>query len=342
MNLYRKQKLGLIIPAISLVAIFIILISFGPVSIPFSSIGGIITGDETVDPMLRNIFWQLRLPKALTALLAGSALAVSGLIMQTFFQNPLAGPFVLGIHSGSALGVALWTMASGTLFTFLPNSLNDLGSTLFAVIGSTTVLTALMILSIHIPGKIILLVMGLMFGYLAGGIINIMVAISDAHKIKIFLLWTLGSFERVSGDQLLIFSCIIVTGLLLTAFSVKQLNILLLGDRYAKSLGLSMMKIKLFLIFITALLAGTVTAFCGPVIFLGIVAPHLARKLTMSSDHRILLPAVIMLGAFMAMLAELISSLPGNIVLPLNAILGLMSIPIIFVFLWNHGKSEQL
>ena len=296
------------------------------------------------DPLTIDVLKEIRIPKVLTAILAGASLATSGLLMQTFFQNPLAGPFVLGIQSGSSLGVAFWVLG----LKWLPWSiierypiLERLGLTFSSMIGCLSILFLLMFLSFRISGKLILLILGLVFSYISSGLINIMSLLSKANELKSFFLWSQGSFHRVSFDDLSIFISISLIGLVLSLLLSKPLNILLLGDRYAQSSGLSIKKIKTGLIFLTAILSGLVTSFCGPVAFLGVLVPHLARKIFQTGDHKILLPAVMVLGAIIALFSEAISSLTDPIALPLNAILGIMGFPVLIVFLLRNKKQQE-
>ena len=296
------------------------------------------------DPLTIDVLKEIRIPKVLTAILAGASLATSGLLMQTFFQNPLAGPFVLGIQSGSSLGVAFWVLG----LKWLPWSiierypmLERLGLTFSSMIGCLSILFLLMFLSFRISGKLILLILGLVFSYISSGLINIMSLLSKANELKSFFLWSQGSFQRVSFDDLSIFISISMVGLTLSLLLSKPLNILLLGDRYAQSSGLSIKKIKTGLIFLTAILSGLVTSFCGPVAFLGVLVPHLARKIFQTGDHKILLPAVMILGAIIALFSEALSSLTDPIALPLNAILGIMGFPVLIVFLLRNKKQQE-
>lgn len=319
-----------------------ILLFYGPVSISITEVFNALLFDRGEGSSIHNIIWKLRTPKIVTAILAGSSLAVCGLIMQTFFQNPLAGPFVLGTNSGSVLGVALWFMASELVFEIIPTSIQYFGTTFAAITGAFFILIFLLFISNYLSGKVILLVMGLMFGHFTNGIINILVVVSEAHKIKNFLLWSLGSFQRISGTELIIFSSITTLGLLLSIFFIKYLNILLIGDRYAYSSGLSLKKIKHFLILLTAVLSGTVTAFCGPIVFIGIIVPHLTRSLFNTSDHKIILPGVMLIGAILATVAECFASCSQGLNVPINAIFGLLGPPVIFIFLWNQKKTAHV
>ena len=321
--------------------VFGAIIMIGPVSISFSNIWNSFLGTNGISDIYIDIFWKIRFSKAVTALLAGSALGVSGLLMQTYFQNPLAGPFVLGIHGGSGLGVALWIMATSALTAILPPYILELGTIFFSFVGGISVLLLLMFLSLRIPGKVILLVVGLMLGFVSSGIINILVSVSEANEIKSFLLWSLGSFQRVSGSSLILYCSILIPVLALSILMIRPLNLLLLGDRYAKALGLSLQKTKYILIFLTAILAGTVTAFCGPIAFIGIIVPHIARYLFKSGDHKVILPATILVGGLVALIAEFIASSWEVLLLPLNAITGLLGAPIILIFLWRHRKEES-
>lgn len=339
MNLNQTRFFTLII--VVLLVLFVLTLVSGPVHIPFNSIFKIIAGDETVNKTWQNIFWDIRLPKAMVAILAGASLSVCGLMMQTFFQNPLAGPFVLGINSGASLGVALWILAFNWIAIQAP-WLKNLGLILSSILGSTFVLFIILLLSLRFSGKVIILVFGLLFSYLASGIINILVSLSDSWEIKTFLLWGFGSFQRVDGLRLVIFSLVTIIGLLLSFLASKSLNGLLLGDRYSQSIGVSLNKTKTFLLLLTAILAGTVTAFCGPIAFIGVIIPHLTKLLFKTGDHRILIPGSILLGAVGGLFAEFISSFGGTFTFPINSILGLIGAPLIVIFLLKRRESEAL
>jgi iron complex transport system permease protein len=330
----RHHKI-LLISLLATLVLFIWVLCSGDVDL---SIKKLLSGE--LSSTEASIFWDIRLPKAITALLAGAALAISGAIMQTYFQNPLAGPFVLGIHSGASLGVALWIMGAGLLPMAISETLYSMGSVMAAITGSLAILFVLLILSRRLPGKVAILVLGLIFGYLANGLINIMISLSNAHQIKAFLMWSLGSFQRVSGTQLNIFALIIIIGLAGSFFFIKPLNLLLLGERYARSSGLKLNQTRFIVILLVAILSGTVTAFCGPIAFIGIIVPHVARKLVRTNDHRYQLPVSLLLGCAVALVAEILSSMGGAFLLPLNAILGLMGAPLIFFFFLGKRKEE--
>jgi len=328
-----------------MIMILLILISIiatrGAINIPVDKFGSVLIKSPDIPEVWLQVFWQIRFPKIVAAFLAGASLSVCGLLMQTFFRNPLADPFVLGVHSGSSLGVALWIMGTSYIPFLMNESIQNLGMVFFAILGGVITLFLLLLLSKQIPGRSVLLVMGLVFGHFSSGIINILISVSDANKIKNFLLWTLGSFQRVSDDRLLIFSIVIIIGLMVSFIFKKDLNVMVLGERYSKSLGLSINRTKYFLICITAILSGVVTAFCGPIVFIGIITPHLFRKIIQSSDHTILLPGVILLGGIIALFAELISSFHDGMIIPVNAVLGLLGVPVIIAFLWKNRKGEM-
>jgi iron complex transport system permease protein len=309
-------------------------LGLGSVRIPASSIIGMLFGREPAQASWMKILYLFRLPKAITALLAGSALALSGLQMQTLFRNPLAGPFVLGINSGASLGVALVILWSGTvgqttLFSGL-SFLGDLGLIVAAGLGASTVLLFVLMVSRRVQNVMTLLILGLLFGYATSAVVNILLHFSIAERIHLFISWTFGSFGGVTWKQLKVLIPVLLLGMLMTSVSVKSLNALLLGEDYARSMGLHVKRARVWIICTTALLAGSVTAFCGPLAFIGVAIPHLGRSLFNTSDHRLLIPAVVLLGAVMALVADIVSVLPGlQVVLPLNAVTSLIGAPVI-------------
>jgi len=320
--------------------LFFVLLSIGPVGISLSEIFKLFTNQSELSATSSMIFWDYRLPKVIVAILGGAALAVSGLLMQTFFQNPLAGPYVLGVQSGAALGVACWTLLLTPISHLLSPSLQSFGVTFASILGSSFTLSVLLLVSFRMPNKLIILIFGLLFAQVSGGIINICISLSNAQALKSFMLWSLGSFQQVAGNDLIIFSAVIMLGIFATVMIAKPLNLLLLGDEYAKTLGLKSKKTNYSIIFLVSILSGTVTAFCGPIGFLGIITPHVARKFLRTNNHYILIPAVALLGAMVAMTAEVFAGLNSAIAIPLNAILGLMGVPFIMVFLWRGRQNE--
>ncbi len=296
--------------------------------------------DPSAD-LYSQIFWQLRLPKLVTAVLAGGGLAIAGLMMQTFFQNPLAGPFVLGVNSGGSLGIALWLMGSSFLGPWIEPIL-PFGAILFSIIGSLSILFLLILLSFKFSSKVVLLIVGLMFGHLADGVINIFLSVGEIQKIKVFLVWGLGSFARIDLLDLPLYSVLMLLGIALAMMMAKRLNLMLLGERYAQSLGLNLKSTRLYFILITGVLSGVITAYCGPIAFLGIMGPHLARAVIRTSDHRLLLPATFLMGAIIAVLADYLCHHLFAQVLPLNSMMGIIGAPIIIYYLWSKRHGELL
>ena len=340
MKFLQNKKFLFFIWSVLFLALTFLVLMRGPIAINldqfiyfFSSKGQ--------DSLAMDVLREIRVPKTITAILAGASLATSGLLMQTFFQNPLAGPFILGIQSGSSLAVAIWVLGLKFLPFEIPSFFYKLGITFSSMMGSFLVLIILFFLSLRISGKLILLILGLLFSYISSGLINILSLLSEANELKTFFLWSQGSFQRVTYDDLALFCSLSLGGLLFSLSLMKSLNIMLLGDQYAQSSGLSPKKIKIVIIFLTALLAGLVTSFCGPIAFLGVLVPHIARKVFGTGDHKILLPATMLMGSSLALFSEVISSLSEQVTLPLNAILGLIGFPVLFLFLWKKRNIEE-
>ena len=334
--------------ALILLAFFLLDLWFGSVKIPLGKIMAILLKTEEVKVSWTNILLLFRIPKAITAVLAGAGLAVSGLQMQTLFRNPLAGPTVLGIGSGASLGVAITVLASasGGAARFL-EGLNLLGSFSLAVsatLGSAFVLMLVLLVSRRVENIITILILGLLFGYATSAIVNILIHFSIAERIQAFVNWTFGSFGNTTWNQLRIFIPVLMAGLFITQFNRKPLNTLLLGEAYARSMGLQIKRARISIIVTTALLTGTVTAFCGPIAFLGIAIPHLCRSFFNTSDHNILLPTTALTGAIIALAADLISQLPGShINLPLNSVTALIGTPVVvWVILKKKNIRETL
>lgn len=309
-----------------LLTLFLADIAFGNVSLSFSNIWSTITGNNQ-DPIYREIILNHRLPKAITAILTGAALSVAGVLMQTMFHNPLAGPDVLGVTSGASLGVALLTMGVSTLPVWM---IADGGQVIAAIIGATVVLLLVIIASVRVPQTVSLLIIGMMFGYFASAIVSILQSASNPDTLKLFINWTFGNLSEVGWNQLTILGPIIGIGILMALLLQKQLNVLLLGKNYAEGLGVSVPNLRLYIILATALLAGTSTAFTGPIAFIGITMPHVARGFFHTPNHRIILPASILCGATTLLICDLISQLPWTQgTLPINAVTALFGAPII-------------
>ncbi len=321
-----------------LLAVFLVSLAVGSVSIPLPEIVTILFGGTASKASWASIVWKFRLPKALTALLAGAALSVSGLQMQTLFRNPLAGPYVLGISSGASLGVALIVLAagvaagagSGTTLLAGISLAGDAGVALAAILGSALVLLLVMAVARYVQSTMTLLILGLMFGYATSALVSVLLYFSIADRIQAYISWTFGSFGGVTWSQLRVLAPAILLGLMAAHMLMKPLNALLLGETYARSMGLNVRFARLSIIGSAAVLAGVVTAFCGPIGFLGIAVPHLCRSLFDTSDHRVLLPATALMGGVLALGADLIAGLPGSqLTLPLNAVTALIGAPVV-------------
>lgn len=286
------------------------------------------------------IIWNYRIPKALTAVMVGSGLALSGLLMQTLFRNPLAGPFVLGISSGASLGAALLIMGSTTfLGLFSIGFINDLSLIIAASIGSFLVLLVVMSLASKVKDTMALLIIGLMFGSITAAIVSVLSYFTSAEKLQQYIYWSFGSVGNLSWQQIGLLSVIISFGIMLAIFSIKPLNALLLGENYAKSLGVDMKKSRYLIITATGLLAGSITAFAGPIAFVGLAVPHLTRQIFDTTDHKILVPAVLIYGAILMLICDTIAQLPSSVsVLPINAVTSIIGAPVVIWLLVRKRK----
>jgi iron complex transport system permease protein len=329
-----------------IVVLFALNLAIGTIEIPLKSVWLILVGDDTQQEIWRNIVMRSRLPQALTATVAGAGLAVSGMQMQTVFRNPLAGPSVLGVSSGATLGVGFVVLLSGSLGGVALSRLGYLGDaamSVAAIIGALAVLSLIVWVSHKVKGNVTLLVIGVMIGYLATAIIGVLKFFSNEEDVKAFVVWGLGSFSRVSGDQMLLFVTLMVILLPLSMTLIKPLNLLLLGDGYARSLGLSIKWARTQVICCSGILAAIVTAYCGPIMFLGLAVPHLCRALFRTSDHRILLPACVLAGAALALLCNLVARMPGyEGVLPVNSVTALIGAPIVAMVLFGKRKGDRV
>lgn len=296
--------------------LFCVDLSVGAVSIPVADVWAALTGGDCPDAtafIVRNI----RLIKAVVALLTGAALSVSGLQMQTLFRNPLAGPYVLGISSGASLGVALVVLAG------MSSSVGIAGA---AWVGAAAVLIVIASVGHRIKDIMVILILGMMFSSGVGAVVQILQYLSEEESLKAFVIWTMGSLGDVTGTQLAVLAPAVVVGLILAVATIKPLNLLLFGEEYAVTMGLNLRRSRLLLFLSTTLLAGTVTAFCGPIGFIGLAMPHVARMLMRDSDHRVLIPATALAGGAVLLLCDIVSKL---FTLPINAITALLGIPVV-------------
>ncbi|MEH1964911.1 iron ABC transporter permease [Nostoc sp.] len=330
---------------ISLILAFLLDLALGSVDIPLNEVVKILLGQEAEKLTWTHIIFKFRLPKALTATLAGAALGVSGLQMQTLFKNPLAGPFVLGISSGASLGVALVVLtASATTPTLLADLgiISDFGLVIAASLGAASVLGMMLVVSRRVQDTMTLLILGLLFGYATSAIVSILLQFSSKERIQSYIMWTFGSFAGVTWKQLVVLIPVILLSLFLAVLQSKSLNALLLGESYARSLGLTVQKTRFSIITSASILAGAITAFCGPIAFLGVAIPHLCRSVFSTSDHRILIPSVTMMGAILALFADLFSQLAvSQMVLPLNAVTALIGTPVVTWVILRRNSQKS-
>ena len=328
---------------ISIVGFFILNLLLGSVSIPVDNIIDILLGRDNDNLIWHNIILKSRLPQSLTAMMAGAGLAVSGLLMQTVFRNPLAGPSVLGISSGASLGVACVVLLSGSIGGVALSKLGVIGEvtiTLSAIIGSLLIMALIAFVAQKVRGNVTLLIMGVMIGYIANAIIGVLKFFSAEEDIRAYVIWGLGSFSRVSGGQTSVFILLMLMLLPLSFFLIKSLNLLLLGDSYAQNLGLNIKRARLLVIGCSGVLVAVVTAYCGPIVFLGLAVPHICRGLFHTSNHAVILPASLLGGASLALLCNLIARMPGfEGALPVNSVTALVGAPVVMWVLFKRRKT---
>ena len=328
---------------LSLLILFAVSLAYGAVSIPFDQVLQILTGHEVERPAWQSIVLQSRLPQAITAVLAGAALAVSGLLLQTLFRNPLAGPSILGISDGANLGVAAVLLYFGGSLSQVTNwPISGYAAIILAAfVGASLILSLIIYFSAKVKNNVMLLIIGIMIGYLTSSLISILNYYASTDKVHAFVMWGLGNFSGVSLEQLPFFSICTISGLLLSLLLVKPLNALLLGERYAANLGIRVKRARLFILICTGLLTATTTAFCGPVSFIGLAVPHMARLLLGSSNHTLLVPVTMLTGACVALLCNILMVIPGsNQILPLNAVTPMLGAPVIIYVIINRKNIQ--
>ena len=331
--------------SIALGVFFLLNLLLGSVPIPLRAICEMLLGSEEQPVVWQNILWKSRVPQALTALVAGAALSVSGLQMQTVFRNPLADPSVLGVSAGASLGVAFVVLLSGAVGGVALSRLGYLGEialSVAAILGSLSVLALIVFISTKVKGNVTLLIIGVMIGYVANAIIGVLKFFSVEEDIRAYVIWGLGSFARVSGDQMLLFVTLMTLLIPLSFLLIKTMNLLLLGSNYARNLGLNIHRARLLVILSAGILVAIVTAYCGPIMFIGLAVPHLARAIFRSSDHRVLMPATVLIGATLALACNLIARMPGfEGALPLNSVTALIGAPVVASVLFRKRKEEM-
>lgn len=320
-------------------------LALGSASIPLDQIVSALLVGESDSTAWTNIVLKFRLPKTLTAMLAGMALGLSGLLMQTYFRNPLAEPFVLGVSSGASLGVALVVLSTGASGAAMIAGLGftgDLLLTTAAGLGAGLTMALVLLVATRVRSNLTLLILGLMFGYLVASMVSLLLYFALPERIQAYINWTFGSFSGVTVEQLPLLGAFVIAGLFIAATSVKPLNALLLGEDYAQSMGTNLRRARLRIVLSTALLVSAVTAFCGPIAFIGIAVPHLCRGILRTSDHRILLPGTCLTGGTVALCASLIAEMPGNnLVLPLNVVTALLGAPVVMLVILRQFRGRQ-
>ncbi|QMU65137.1 MAG: iron chelate uptake ABC transporter family permease subunit [Flavobacteriaceae bacterium] len=335
---YKKQFLLLL--ALLIVVVFIN-ISFGSVSIPFKDTFSVLIGDGSLKNSWRVIILNFRIPKAITAILVGSGLSISGLLMQTLFRNPLAGPFVLGISSGAGLGVAILILGGSFFGAFFDDLLiSNWMLMITASLGAGMVLFAVLLTANRVRNTMSVLIIGLMFGSLSAALISVLSYFSEASKIQQYIFWGFGSLGNLTWEQISLFVFIFIISIGGVLFTIKPLNGFLLGENYAKSVGIHIKKSRTVILVITSILTGVITAFAGPIAFIGLAVPHITKLLFKTSNHKILIPAVAITGAIILLVCDLIAQLPtSEYTLPINAITSLFGAPVV---IWLLIRKKRI
>ena len=338
-----KRKLIFLLLAVALVGLFVLDILLGSVFIPLKKVIGALTSSQLPLGTEATIIRDFRLPKAITAMVAGMALSMSGLQMQTIFRNPLAGPDVLGISSGASLAVAFFSLGFPSLLASGFTLTGSWALALAAWAGSFFVMLLVLFVSARVNDNMTILILGILFSGGAGAVVSILQYFSNESLLKSFIVWTMGSLGSITFSQLSVVVPAVAVGLLLALLKMKDLNAFLLGETYARSLGVNIHRSRLTILFSASLLAGTITAFCGPVAFIGIAVPHLARVFFRTASHQVLIPAVWLMGADMLLLSDIIAQLPGmQTALPINSVTALLGIPVIIWMILSNKKFAAL
>jgi iron complex transport system permease protein len=316
-------------------------ITFGSITIPFSEVLSILSGSGSDSVAYDTIIINSRIPRILTAILCGAAISISGLQMQVLFRNPLAGPYILGISSGASLGISVLVMGAGlfSISTFIYSSWT---LALASTIGALFILLLVFMISLKVKDIMTVLIVGIMLGSFTTALIGVMQYFSSADQLKTFIIWTMGSLDGVNYEEISVISIVVSIGLLIGVFNIKALNLLLLGEGYAKSMGLNLSKSRLMIILSTGLLAGCITAFCGPIGFIGIVVPHLCRIWFQTANSKLLFPASILMGINFMLLSDFIAHVPtSDMVLPINSVTAILGVPIIFWMVLGQKKISN-
>jgi iron complex transport system permease protein len=331
MSFTKKQTFLFLLLLIAMVFLFLVNVSLGSVTIPLKEIANGLFAKPMIKESWEIILWNFRIPKAITAVLVGIGLSISGLLMQTLFRNPLAGPYVLGLSSGASLGVAFIILGTG----FLPISiatffLSNYGLVIASSLGSFFVLLAVLLVSQQLKDTMAILIVGLMFGSFTSAIVSVLSYFTSAEKLQKFTFWSMGSISNLSWNEISLLTLFVGIGIGISFMVIKPLNALLLGEKYAQSIGINYKKTRLIIIIATSILAGSITAFAGPIAFIGLAVPHIAKLLFQTSNHFVLFWSTLLLGAIVMLCCDTIAQVPGNdITLPINAITSVMGAPVV-------------
>jgi iron complex transport system permease protein len=331
MSFTKKQTFLFLLLLIAMVFLFLVNVSLGSVTIPLKEIANGLFAKPMIKESWEIILWNFRIPKAITAVLVGIGLSISGLLMQTLFRNPLAGPYVLGLSSGASLGVAFIILGTG----FLPSSiatffLSNYGLVIASSLGSFFVLLAVLLVSQQLKDTMAILIVGLMFGSFTSAIVSVLSYFTSAEKLQKFTFWSMGSISNLSWNEISLLTLFVGIGIGISFMVIKPLNALLLGEKYAQSIGINYKKTRLIIIIATSILAGSITAFAGPIAFIGLAVPHIAKLLFQTSNHFVLFWSTLLLGAIVMLCCDTIAQVPGNdITLPINAITSVMGAPVV-------------
>ncbi len=324
---------------VALLLLLLLNISTGSIYIPFDKVLASIFSSTAESDTFSRIIWQIRIPKTITCIIAGAALSIAGLLMQTLFRNPLAGPDVLGLSSGASLSVA-FMMLLGTSSSYYIPALNPWSLAIVASLGSGAIFLLVMAVSHKVKDNTSLLIVGLMIAAASGSLVGVLQFLSKAQDLQAFVIWTLGSVSGTNWNDILVLSLVLIIGMTISFSLIKTLNAWLLGDNYALSLGVPIKKSRFMIVFATSILAGGVTAFCGPIAFVGLAVPHLVRLIVPTPNHKLLLPMVMVGGASLMLFCDIIAQLPGSSkVLPLNAITSMIGAPVV---IWVVIRSKGI
>ena len=340
-----KRELAILVGLVVVLGVtFLMSLAVGSTPVPLRRVFEALVGTSPERDAAVIVVQIIRLPRSLTAMLAGASLGIAGLQMQTLFRNPLADPFALGISSGASLGVALVLLGTGygaaAAFGAATGAGGDALITLAAIVGAALVLGLVLAVSSHIANPTTVLILGLMFGYAVSAVVTVLVGVSQPERLQQWAQWGFGSFSGVTWQRLRLFAPLTFAGVLIASATTKQLNALLLGESYARSMGLAVKRARLLTMLGASMLGAVVTAFCGPITFIGIAVPHLCRGLLGTSDHRVLVPAVVLMGSAVALVAQIVSLLPGSAgALPLNAVTSLMGAPVVVAVLLRSRRG---